>query len=651
MKKQITLILALLVMFCSSSLAQTSCGLEPLRQRELSIDSKTQARLDAYEQTITKYLESNPVGERSVLTIPVVFHVLWNTSTQNISDAQIHSQLAALNNDFRALNSDVSQVPPLFAGLVADCQINFCLATRSPSGVTTNGITRRSCLVTNWMSPGPGNSLTSFTENGIDAWNTTKYLNIYVCSLGGNVIGFAGSPGLFPASRDVVVLDYRYTGTIGTAVSNYNRGHTASHEVGHWLALEHIWGDGVCASDKVADTPNHDANNFGCPTFPHLSTCAGTPVEMTMNYMDYTIDLCKSMFTHGQKARMRAALATSRASLFTNNLACTPGAPPANTCNIPTGLFVTDITATQVTLNWPPALGAERYYLQYRKDNQGQYTSLLLPFTNSFKLTGLSPQTQYAWRIHSHCYAGISQGSVHNLFTTASSTCSDNYESNNTSATAKLVPPNTDIFAKIGVPGDLDHFSFKLTTAVPQLDIHVTDLTHGFQISVYRDRTLYYVMGTLSPGVTTGLISVPNPALGDYVVKIEGLNGGSSLEKCYKLRVNMDVMMLSDQPGYIDADNRPLPHLNEKVFTDFEMWPNPANESVTVELQSAIDSESHITLIDVSGRQLRNIWVPVFEAQMNQVDLDTNDLPVGVYFVQVSNNGHVATKKLIIQHE
>ena len=157
-----------------------------------------------------------------------------------------------------------------------------------------------------------------------DAWNTNDYLNIWVCNLASGLLGFATFPG-GNASLDGVVCDYAYFGNIGTATPPYNLGRTATHEVGHWLNLYHIWGDSYCGNDYVSDTPEHEESNYGCPSFPHSSNCSstGSSGEMFMNYMDYTNDACMYMFTNGQKNRMRATLNTTRSSLL-NSQACQP---------------------------------------------------------------------------------------------------------------------------------------------------------------------------------------------------------------------------------------------------------------------------------------------------------------------------------------
>ncbi|MDQ3109354.1 MAG: M43 family zinc metalloprotease [Bacteroidota bacterium] len=228
-----------------------------------------------------------------------------------------------LNKDFRKLNSDASQVPAAWQSIAADCEINFCLAHRDPDGNWTGGIERTLTTVSSW----PVNDAVKFTSNGgADAWDRAQYLNIWVCNISGNVLGYSSIPA-GPANVDGVVLDYEYTGITG-ATAPYDLGRTATHEIGHWLNLLHVWGDdgnSCSGSDGVADTPNQAGENYGCPAFPHTDPCSPNPPGvMFMNFMDYTDDACMYIFTAGQKTRIWAFMnSATRLPLQVSN-ACTP---------------------------------------------------------------------------------------------------------------------------------------------------------------------------------------------------------------------------------------------------------------------------------------------------------------------------------------
>lgn len=250
---------------------------------------------------------------KKALTIPVVVHVVYRTPGENISDSQVKSQIAALNRDYTASNADKSSTPPVWQGLIGNAQIRFALAKKDPKGKPTTGITRKK---TNQGSFGTDDKVKRASTGGVTAWPTSKYLNIWVCSLGGGVLGYAQFPG-GPAATDGVVILNTGFGTNGTAAAPFDLGRTAVHEVGHWLNLNHIWGDtsDCSGTDHVGDTPGAQLPNFGKPVFPHVSCTNGPNGDMFVNYMDYVDDAAMVMFSAGQVARMQATLVGPRSSI------------------------------------------------------------------------------------------------------------------------------------------------------------------------------------------------------------------------------------------------------------------------------------------------------------------------------------------------
>jgi hypothetical protein len=250
---------------------------------------------------------------RRLITIPTVVHVVHKRDRENISKAQINSQIAALNKDFRATNPDRSRVPNAWKGLVADAKVEFVLARRNPDGKPTDGVTRTK---TERDSFGAGDAVKTRSGGGIPPWPTGRYLNIWVCNLAGGLLGYAQFPG-GPARTDGVVILYSAFGTQGAARAPFDRGRTTTHEVGHWLNLRHIWGDTLDCSggDRCPDTPNAKGPNYGKPTFPHVTCSNGPNGDMFMNYMDYVDDAAMFMFTAAQVTRMNATLAGPRKKL------------------------------------------------------------------------------------------------------------------------------------------------------------------------------------------------------------------------------------------------------------------------------------------------------------------------------------------------
>jgi hypothetical protein len=313
------LLLLFLLLFAGGMLnAQRNCGTMDYLESQLQSDPKRADKLQKIEEHTQKVLGSSEKAVNGIVSIPVVVHVLYNSSAENISDAQILSQIQVLNEDFRRTNADADNV----WSQATDSEIEFCMATTDPNGNATNGITRTS---TSTSAFGTNDQMKFNSSGGKDAWSASSYLNVWVCDISGGILGYAQFPG-GSASTDGVVIDYQYFGTIGTASAPFDLGRTATHEVGHWLNLRHIWGDGSCGVDDfVSDTPTSDGANYGCAT-GHVS-CSTT--DMVQNYMDYSDDACMNLMTVGQKNRMRALFESGgyRASLLASTACGTPVVP------------------------------------------------------------------------------------------------------------------------------------------------------------------------------------------------------------------------------------------------------------------------------------------------------------------------------------
>lgn len=312
---------------------------------------------------------------RPLITIPVVVHVMHKGEPvgvgTNISEAQILSQIDALNQDFRRQNNNILFSPPAFRGSSADPLIQFCLALRKPDGTPTNGIMRypepSQQYFDNINIPGLGalpsnlhclNLITLKWFQSETIWNRDNYLNIWVsdllkqlppdidpggqgCEINWDMYGLAQFPGLTqspglpePSLTDGIWVTTSAFGTIGNLQVNYNFGRTASHEVGHWFNLKHIWGDEPFCNqdDLVIDTPLQALPSYECLSFPTYDICTPSPLYpgiMFMNHMDYSFDNCRSIFTYGQAARMDSALFNQRVSLISSD-GCQPSTLSSN---------------------------------------------------------------------------------------------------------------------------------------------------------------------------------------------------------------------------------------------------------------------------------------------------------------------------------
>lgn len=293
------------------------CGTDAVHQRLLLEDPEYAVRRAAVENQAWRAARMPPVARQGCTRIPVVVHVVHRVAAENISKAQIDSQIVVLNADFRKKNVDVAQTPAPYLGLAADARVEFALATTDPAGKPTDGVTRTKTSVNGFTMD---EKVKSAATGGADPWPSSQYLNMWVCRLAGGLLGYAAFPGA-PAALDGVVVTHTGFGTSGTAAAPFNLGRTATHEIGHWLNLLHIWGDdgmGCNGSDQVADTPNQGGANTGMLAFPTVSCANGPHGDMFMNYMDYTDDAGMFMFTVGQVDRMHAALDGPRASVGTS---------------------------------------------------------------------------------------------------------------------------------------------------------------------------------------------------------------------------------------------------------------------------------------------------------------------------------------------
>ena len=328
MKKQLlpALIAVFCIPFCQNIFAtdgpihNRGCGAMEYRQMEEQRDPSIKAKRAQIEKDIQAYIQNQMLRQtptpHAVITMPIVFHIVYKTAAENLSDACIAATIKAFNEDFRKQNADfTTKCPSAFQSLGADCEIQFCLASKDPSGAATNGIIRTS---TTHAPFGLENDIKYTSQGGSDIWDHTKYVNMWIGNLEGGLLGYGTFPG-GPADADGVVCHYQYMmGSAGCGDPPFQLGRTTVHELGHFFNLAHIWGDSNCGDDGVSDTPTQQTSNFNCPSFPNVSCNNGPNGDLFCNYMDYVDDPCMVMFTAGQKTRILAAINSSRAGLKTS---------------------------------------------------------------------------------------------------------------------------------------------------------------------------------------------------------------------------------------------------------------------------------------------------------------------------------------------
>ncbi len=544
---------------------------------------------------IEQYIEQKKAAkgqeQNIIYDIPVVFHVVYKNTAQNIPVARINEQITRLNEDFSRTNTDASLTPAGFLPIVGPTNIRFHLATTSPTGATTTGIVRTSTASSSNFTVSNNNvKKTSF--GGVAPWDPANYLNIWVCEISGSVLGYAQFPG-GTAATDGVVIGYQYVGN--TTDAQYNKGRTATHEVGHYLGLLHIWGDdgsSCSGSDAIGDTPNQAGENYFCPSFPLYDGCATSGNgAMFMNYMDYVDDDCMNAFTLNQTAKMESVLASIRVNLpdITGGggggatVVCTPQPVPFNE-----GFE----TAAWYPANWVGSNGdgattwarsvsvrksgtASFFMDNYNYNAIGQLDAF---YTPAYNLGSLSGEQLTFWVAYTNAAATPTTFYDDALKVYYSTNCGSSW---------------VQIYSKSGNT---------LATAP-------TQSTTSFIPTASQWRQESINIGSFG-GITN--------------FKFENVNGyGNQL--------------------YIDDINiaGAVP-IEDLVGNEFTIQPNPSAGFVT--LLGAAYTDMNIQLINASGRLVYD-QTHTFEGS---TQLDFTDLAAGVYFIRLNNNNMTAIKKLVL---
>ena len=620
-----------------SQLVRRSCATHDVLQQQKRLYPAIEDNMERIERHTQAFLAMPQLKTRNAaMTIPVVVHIVYRAGNtiENITDEQIMSQLDVLNKDYRRLNSNYKITPSVFMPFSADCELEFKLAKRTPGGKSTTGIIRYS--TDRKVSWGKSDEVKMPEKGGIAPWDASKYLNLYVCAIGGGVLGYSSMPGSL-AAFDGVVIDYRYFGTVGTAVAPFNLGRTTTHEVGHWLNLRHTWGDSDCGNDLVNDTPVQLGPNYGCVVFPHITCNGDNKGDMFMNFMDYTDDACMSLFSLGQKARIDAlfAFGGARASLLTSD-ALTPF---NDACKSPTALTARDFASKTVTLSWTAAAGVTDYIVEYRAKTALNWLSFSVKNALTTVLFNLSPNTEYEYRLKSSCTANADYTAPFSFKTLPLELgCSDIYESNNTFNTAKEIQVNAPFSALIGTSTDNDYYIFKTTETERNIQIQLTELPFDYDVKLYDSQ--HQVLGSSTRANKADERIVFNNAPLDYYYVRVYPNKEFSATQCYKLAANISNIDFSRESDKLAVEN----------FKDIEqlrIYPNPAFEYTQIEINTAFEGEAHIKITDMTGKTVQTKTQNITK-ELNTFQLDVTGLEDGFYFVMVKTGAIIKTKKMMV---
>ena len=599
-----------------SAQSQRTCGTDAYYQEQIKVNPQIELDVNQAKLAAQQWLKNNPASKKAVLrTIPIVFHVVYENATENISDAQVLSQLDILNLDYRKLNADTGSVPSAFKSIAADSEIEFCIAVRDPSGNPTTGITRTATTVNSFSSVSPKSN----ASGGKDPWPRNDYLNFWICDLGGGLLGYATGPG-GSSANDGIVCGYQYIGAppANPFGGSFNQGRTATHEIGHWLGLNHTFNGGCSGfGDGIADTPPTSNSNYGCPGTQN--TCSNDNPDMndmTMNYMDYVDDMCMYIFTEGQKSVMQSVLATTRSSLQ-NSSGCTA------LSNLDASIAIVTPTDTICGLSsFAPAVTLINYgsntltsvEIAYQIDNEPVQTYNWTGNLTSFDAEEIVlPNVTVAFGDHS-------------LKT---------YVTNPNSGVDELAANDTS----------LSNFHFKLGNSV-----NLTLTLGDFQIANLLAWSLRDAAGNLVDSIN------------GYVKNTTNIESNCLAEGCYTFKMYDVAGNAEGSFSLVDVLGDTLAAVNDLLdFTytfcvsttgiienevyssSFQLYPNPTNGIVNIRFASLFSGNAHLKVFSAQGEVCVNEKIQT--AGNESIRLNLTGKAAGLYFVQVTNENGTYTQK------
>ena len=676
---------------CNNLLAQVNqnwCGSVEAMEAHFKKHPELQKQFEAAQNNLNNTVTNTQKTAVTNYTIPVVFHVLHQYGYENISDAQIQDQVAIFNRDFNLQNADTSVVIAPLKNVIGNVHFTFELAKLDPNGNCTSGIDRfYDSNTLSWQ----GNS-----QDYLYTWNSNMYLNFYVVkNIASGAAGYAYYPGSWGvgAPEDAIVILQNYVGSIGTG--NVNQSRALTHEVGHWFNLQHTWGNtnnpGVaCGNDAVNDTP--DTKGFtSCSSLAASQICNPGISENYQNYMDYSY--CCVMFTNDQATRMNLAANSSfggRNNLGTmQNLAAT-GITPSAAC-APAALFksdkqiicigqsiaYTDLSNISTPTNWswifeggsPNTSSVQNPTITY--NNPGTYSVQLIA-SNSVGNSAPEIKIGYITVLP----APISTNLIESFETSALP--------NSTWMLRNISSNNTNWQQTINGAATGSNSAYVTENAAPSSTVDLYSPTYDFTSMPYNAITFKWAGAERDQSTTSSdaisLFFSTNcgvswiPRITKFIkastVGVSGFVSGNFLptpSQFHQEVISLSIVSSSNNVlfrfRYItelgSSNNFYLDDINFTTVTSIDeqnnnllnvnIYPNPTSNHFYVSFDLLEEKMVGITLSDILGKTIKTISKQTLTSGNHSINIQTNDLSKGIYFLKLNVNETTSVNKLIVE--
>lgn len=646
------------------------------------LQREAEAALQDQQAFANGYDENNGKALLTLYTIPVVFHIIHQGGAENISDAQVLDEMRILNEDYRKLNANAANTVAAFQPIAADCEIQFRLARKDPNGICTNGIDR---ILSSETNIGDDNSK-------LNPWPRNKYLNVWVVkAMSSGAAGYAYLPGTSSSAVDGIIILSGYIGSVGTG--NPTRSHALTHEIGHFLNLMHPWGStnnpGVDCSgdDNVSDTPKTE----GWTTCNLSGATCGSALDNVQNFMEYAY--CSTMFTAGQKSRMRTALTSSvgqRNNLWTTaNLSATGVSLPDVLCqadfqsNVSTNtvcqgnsLSFTDLSwnGTPTSWNWvfqggTPATSTDSMpVIQY--NTPGIY-NVSLTVTNgsgsanttkssyitvnpstaiynaSFYSEGFegNPIPNSDWKVHNQ----LPGGNTWVQTSTAAATGSKSIMITNTAGSDtyidELVSPSINMTSLTGSLNLTFKVAFAQATSTSADKLQVLVSTNCGLTWTLRDSKTGSALSTV--GVQSAAFTPTASQWVQHSVPFSGYANQTNLFFMFRFTSNGGNNIYLDDINIGGASG-----INNELAStiNFNVYPNPIEDNSIISFTIPEKQNVELKIYDIIGREVSSIVKGNLSPGEHQYPIAENaDLSPGIYFIELGVDQQHFTKKLIVK--